>query len=179
MFDDRIRQCAAMISIGYWALLTSAAHANPLFTGLSGTFVPATSYARIMTERDAAVDRSLEASNFIVRTVAASTLSTQPRMCAQYQFEYKEDVLFVQCDDHPNIPVYLNGSPTQYPKKDGTFIDVVALVEGNTITQVFPFPNGTLTVVYKYESDLFWVQKSIESEYLGLPVVAEGTYRPQ
>ena len=168
-----------MISIGYWALLTPFAHAKPHFTGLSGTFVPTTSYARIMTERDAAVERSLEASNFIVRTIAASTLSTQPKMCAQYQFEFKEDILFVQCDDHPNIPVYLDGRPTQYPKKDGTYIDVVAKVNTNSITQVFPFPNGTLTVIYKYEQEQFWVQKSIESPYLGLPVVAEATYQIQ
>ena len=179
MPDDRVRQCASMIALGYWALLTSTVHAESLFAGLSGTFTPTTSYETIMSERDAAVDRSLEASNFIVRTLAASTLSTQPRMCAQYQFEHKGDILFVQCDDHPNIPVYLNGQPTQYPKKDGTFIEVVAQVNGNTITQVFPFPNGTLTVVYKYEERLFWVQKSIESPYLGLPVIAEGTYRAQ
>ena len=168
-----------MISLGYWALLTSAVHAESLFAGLSGTFTPTTSYETIMSQRDASVDRSLEARNFIVRTIAASTLSTQPKMCAQYQFEHKENILFVQCDDHPNIPVYLNGTPTQYPKKDGTFIEVVAKVQSNTITQVFPFPNGILTVVYKYEDGLFWVQKSIESPYLGLPVVGEGTYRPQ
>jgi hypothetical protein len=166
-----------MIALGYWALLTSTVYAESLFAELSGTFTPTTSYETIVSERDASVARSLEASNFIVRTIAASTLSTQPRMCAQYQFEHKENVLFVQCDDHPNISVYLDGRPTRYPKKDGTSIDVIAKVQDDTITQVFPFPNGTLTVIYKYEQDQFWVQKSIESPYLGLPVVAEGTYR--
>ena len=165
-----------MIAFGLWILLTTVAQANT-FAGLSGVFVPTTSYEEIMAERNASVTRSLEASNFIVRTVAASSLEKQPTMCSKYQFAYENSTLFVQCDDHPNIPVYLDGRPTKYPKKDGTYIDVVATVKDNTITQVFPFPNGTLTVIYKYEHDQFWVQKSIESPYLGLPVVAEGTYR--
>ena len=167
-----------MIAFGLFTLSTSVVHADT-FSGLSGVFVPTTSYEQIMTERNASVEQSLEASNFIVRTVAASSLSKQPTMCAKYLFSNTENTLFVQCDDHPNIPVYLDGRPTQYPKKDGTYIDVVAIVKDHTITQVFPFPNGTLTVVYKYEQGQFWVQKSIESPYLGLPVVAEGTYKLQ
>ena len=167
-----------MIALGLWLLSMGIAHADT-FAGLSGIFVPTTSYEQIMAERNASVERSLEASNFIVRTVAASSLSKQPTMCSRYQFQYTKPILYVQCDDHPNIPVYLDGRPTQYPKKDGTYIDVVATVQGNAITQVFPFPNGTLTVVYKYEQGRFWVQKSIESPYLGLPVVAEGTYETQ
>ena len=161
-----------------WVLSPTVSYADT-FAGLSGIFVPTTSYEQIMTERNASVERSLEASNFIVRTVAASSLAKQPTMCSRYLFSYTETILYVQCDDHPNIPVYLDGSPTQYPKKDGTSMEVIATVKGNTITQVFPFPNGTLTVIYKYEQEHFWVQKSIESPYLGLPVVAEGTYRIQ
>ena len=167
-----------MIAFGLFTLSTSLVHADT-FAGLSGVFVPTTSYEQIMIERNASVERSMEASNFIVRTVAASSLAKQPTMCSRYQFQHTETILYVQCDDHPNIPVYLDGRPTQYPKKDGTYIDVVAKVQGNTITQVFPFPNGTLTVVYKYEQGQFWVQKSIESPYLGLPVVGEGTYKLQ
>ena len=167
-----------MIALGLLISLVSVAHADT-FAGLSGIFVPTTSYEQIMTARNASVERSLEASNFIVRTVAASSLSKQPTMCSRYQFQHTDTILYVQCDDHPNIPVYLDGRPTQYPKKDGTSVDVVANVQDNTITQVFPFPNGTLTVVYKYEQGQFWVQKSIESPYLGLPVVAEGTYQLQ
>jgi hypothetical protein len=167
-----------MIAFGLWILSTTVAHADT-FAGLSGVFVPTTSYEQIMTERNASVERSLEASNFIVRTVAASSLETQPTMCSKYKFAYDKSTLFVQCDDHPNIPVYLDGRPTQYPKKDGTYIDVIAKVKNNTITQVFPFTNGTLTVIYKYDQGQFWVQKSIESPYLGLPVVAEGTYNAQ
>ena len=165
-----------MIIFGLWFLSTTVANANP-FAGLSGVFVPTTSYEQIMAERNASVEQSLEASNFIVRTVAASSLATQPTMCAQYRFAQNESTLFVQCDDHPNIPVYLDGRSTQYPKKDGTYIDVVAKVKDNMITQVFPFNNGTLTVIYKYDKGQFWVQKSIESPYLGLPIVAEGTYQ--
>jgi hypothetical protein len=147
------------------------------FAGLSGQFVSTTSYEQIMAERNDSVDRALEASNFIVRAVASTSLETQPTMCAKYQFEATETVLFVQCDQHPKIAVHLDGRPTLYPKKDGTYMEVVAAVENNSITQVFPFTNGTLTVVYKYERGTFWVQKSIVSPYLGLPVVAEGSYR--
>lgn len=164
--------------IGVWCMLGQLAHAET-FSDLSGNFIPTTSYEHIMAERNASVNRSLEASNFIVRTIAASSLETQPTMCAQYLFEYTGPTLYVQCDDHPNIAVHLDGRPTQYPKKDGTFMEVVASVQQNTITQVFPFTNGTLTVIYKYDNGHFWVQKSIESPYLGLPVVAEGTYRPR
>ncbi len=128
-----------MIALGLFTLSTSVVHADT-FVGLSGVFVPTTSYEQIMTERNASVEQSLEASNFIVRTVAASSLSKQPTMCSRYQFQHTETILYVQCDDHPNIPVYLDGHPTQYPKKDGTSIDVVAKVKDNTITQVFPFP---------------------------------------
>ena len=165
-----------MITIGPWILSTTLAHAET-FSGLSGLFTPTTSYEEIMAERNASVERSLEASNFIVLTVAASSLATQPTMCAQYKFDYKQSTLFVQCDDHPNIAVYLDGRPTKYPKKDGTSMEVIAKIKDNTITQVFPFTNGTLTVIYKYERGQFWVQKSINSPYLGLPVVAEGTYK--
>ena len=117
-----------MIALGLWILSTTVAHADT-FAGLSGVFVPTTSYEQIMAERNASVERSLEASNFIVRTVAASaSLETQPTMCSKYKFAYDNSTLFVQCDDHPNIPVYLDGRPTQYPKKDGTYIDVIAKV---------------------------------------------------
>ena len=156
--------------------LTSVANADP-FDGLSGQFIPVTSYEQIMMERDASVERALNASNLIVRTIASSSLETQPTMCAKYQFEYTGTTLFVQCDQHPNIAVHLNGEPTNYPKNDGSIMSVVAKVDGNNITQVFPFTNGTLTVVYRFDNNLFWVQKSLESPYLGLPVIAEGTYK--
>ena len=72
-----------MIALGLWILSTTVAHADT-FAGLSGIFIPTTSYEQIMTERNASVERSLEASNFIVRTVAASSLATQPTMCSKY-----------------------------------------------------------------------------------------------
>lgn len=176
MLNDCICKCARVTIVGLLILSASTAHASP-FSGLSGNFIPTTSYEQIMAERNASVARSLEASNFIVRAVASSSLETQPTMCSQYLFEYTGPILYVQCDDHPNIAVHLDGKPTQYPKKDGTFMDVVATVKDNTITQVFPFTNGTLTVIYKYGNGVFWVEKSIESPYLGLPVVADGSYR--
>ena len=165
-----------MSVIGLWIASVSVVTANP-FNVLSGQFVPATSYTEIMAERNASVEAALDASNFIVRTVAASTLNKQPTMCAQYSFEYTRETLYVQCDQHPNIAVHLNGDPTQYPKNDGTILSVVAQVDGNSITQIFPFPNGTLTVIYRVDNGQFWVQKSIKSPYLGLPVIAEGTYQ--
>ena len=113
-----------MIALGLFLSSTALAHGET-FAGLSGVFVPTTSYEQIMTDRNASVERSLQASNFIVRTVASASLAKQPTMCAKYSFSNTEDTLFVQCDDHPNIPVYLDGRPTQYPKKDGTYIDVV------------------------------------------------------
>ena len=68
-----------------------------------------------MVERDASVERALNASNLIVRTIASSSLETQPTMC-EVSIEYTGKTLFVQCDQHPNIAVHLNGEPTNYPK---------------------------------------------------------------
>ncbi len=141
--------------------------------------MPVDSFEAIEKRRHQAIADTLNASNIVIRTLAASKLQNQPNMCAEYQFSYTDTTLFVQCDQHPRIAVHLDGQPTQYPKKDGTFFAVVAEVNGNTITQHFPFDNGTLKVIYRIDPNQFWVQKAIYSSYLGMPLIVEGTYQPK
>ena len=53
-----------MIAFGVWVLSTTVQFHADTFVGLSGIFVPTTSYEQIMTERNTAVERSLEASTY-------------------------------------------------------------------------------------------------------------------
>ena len=79
----------------------------------------------------------------------------------------------------PTIAVQLNGTPTQYPKDDGTMLDVIAVIQNNQITQSFTFDNGMLKVIYTITPDCFWVEKTIYSTYLGMPLSIKACYQHQ
>ena len=156
----------------------STAQASPVFETIGSNYTTVEGSQVLENKRQNALKKTLESTNIVVRTLAASKLEHQPNMCVDYVFSYSTNTLHVKCDEHPSIAVHLDGRPTKYPKKDDTFLEVVAEVKGNTILQTFPFANGSLKVIYRLENDQFWVEKSIYSSYLGMPLSVSSTYVP-
>ncbi len=163
--------------VSTWILYTGLAFGNP-FESVQGNYTTVEGATSLERKRQAALTRTLDSTNIVIRTLAASKLERQPNMCVDYVLSYDDDTLNVQCDHHPNIEVHLDGRPTRYPKKDGTYMEVVAEVEGNSIVQFFPFANGNLKVTYRVEKEQFWVEKTIYSSYLGIPLSVNSTYAP-
>lgn len=159
-------------------LYTGLAVGSP-FESLQGNYTTVEGATNLEVKRQAALTQTLDSTNIVIRTLASSKLEHQPNMCVDYVLSYSESTLNVQCDHHPNIEVHLDGRPTRYPKKDGTYMEVVAEVNGNSIVQFFPFANGNLKVIYRVEHSQFWVEKTIYSSYLGIPLSVDSTYEPQ
>ena len=143
----------------------------------NGSFHPEESLDSIYERREASKQATLDASNFIVRNLAASKLEEKPYICKEYQFNMAESVLRVACDDRGSISINLNGQPTEYTRPDGSVMKVIAQVEGTKITQAFAGEEGGLKVVYSFSKDGVVVTKSISSTYLGQPLSVEVFYQ--
>ena len=154
----------------------STAQAATAFEKIESNYTTLEGSQGLENKRQEALKQTLDSTNIVIRTLAASKLEHQPNMGVDYVLSYSINTLPVKCDAHPSIAVHLDGRPTQYPKKDGTFMEIVAEVKENTILQTFPFANGSLKVIYRLENEQFWVEKSIYSSYLGMPLSVSSTY---
>ena len=71
----------------------------------------------------------------------------------------------------------LDGSPSRYPKPDGSFLEVIAKVDGDSITQEFAGSAGALTVSWIFRGEQILVRKQLSSSYFTVPLVLELPYR--
>ena len=127
-------------------------------------------------KKDAALQKTLSKSSFLIRPLANSKLKGKPNICKQYQISTKDAEMKVKCDDKIQITLMLDGTPTTYPSKDGP-ISVIARVEDNRITQTFQVSKGGMSVEYIFHEDRLQVIKTIDSSYLGAPLVVSVDYQ--
>ena len=143
----------------------------------NGIYEPRESTEVIYQRREVSKQATLQASHFIVRTIAAPKLDKKPYICQEYEFETVHPVMNVRCDDRGTISINLDGQPTEYKRPDGTVMKVVAQVEGAKVTQAFSGEDGGLEVVYLFSEEGLVVTKSISSTYLGQPLTVEVFYK--
>ena len=164
----------------YASFVLSFAHATSSWQAwANGYFVPREQMESIYQRREHSKVKTLEASHFLVRSLAGPQLDQKPYICKEYHFEMDGPILNVTCDDRGSIGINLNGQPTQYTRPDGTVMKVVAQVEGAMITQAFAGEDGGLKVTYLFSEEGVIVTKSISSTYLGLPLSVEVFYQKQ
>ena len=119
---------------------------------------------------------SVNASGLMVRTLIGSRLDGKPHMCRGYQIETNRERLRIKCDDKPTIDIMLDGSKTIYPNPRGKDLEILAQIDGPTITQAFESKVAGLTVIYTFSRGNLKVRKEINSEYLGKPLIIEADY---
>ena len=129
-------------------------------------------------KKAAALQKTLSKTSFLIRPLANSRLQDKPDICKQYRISTKDTEMKVQCDDKTQITLMLDGTPTIYPTKDGP-LSVIAQVKDNRITQTFQVSKGGLSVEYIFHEDRLQVIKTIDSSYLGTPLVVSVDYRPE
>ena len=144
---------------------------------LNGDYVLDESLSVAQKRRAVAAEKTLDSANFIVRTLASSRLENKPNICESYVFRKAGAGLEVTCDQQPMITVMLDGSTSRYPKPDGSFLEVIAKVEADKITQEFAGPAGALTVSWIFRGDQILVRKQLSSSYFAVPLVLELPYR--
>ena len=144
---------------------------------LNGSYVLDEPLSAAQKRRAIALEQTLNSANFIVRTMASSRLENKPNICEGYVFRKSGNELKVTCDQQPMISVMLDGSPSRYPKPDGSFLEVIAKVEGNEVKQEFAGPAGALTVSWVFRGDQILVRKQLSSSYFAVPLVLELPYR--
>ena len=160
------------------SLLLSFAIASPSLQELAqGEFELILPLEEVQQQRAKALSETLEASNIIIRTLAASRLEGQPVICAGYQIQTTKRTLSIKCDQFPTIDIQLDGQITQYPKDDGSTFDIIAEVNGTSIRQYFQGSTGGLDVVYLFTPEKLIVRKKIDSDYLGQDLFLEMQYR--
>ena len=158
-------------------LFSVAEASSDLVRFAQGEFVCAESDEKLKERKDQALRKTLDASNFLVRTIAESKLEGKPDVCDGYQISTTADTMTVTCDSKPTIDIKLDGTATVYPTKDSNTIEVIADVEGTIITQDFQGETGRMRVIYKFSEGQLWVTKIISSEYLGVPLRIDIPYR--
>ena len=126
-----------------------------------GTFTLSVPMEEMERERDRALRETLDASNIVVRTIAESKLENNPHICRSYVIETASNAMSVTCDEKPTINIKLDGTPTQYPIEDGTFLEVIANVESDRVVQKFQGENGGLEVLYQFTAGELLVTKTI------------------
>lgn len=122
-----------------------------------------------------ALQKTLDATNFMIRGMAESRLEGKPYMCRRYLLESLSGALRVTCDKRPVIDIKLDGTPTFYPTQNGGFTSV-ADIEPQKIVQKFDAGNGGFSVVYQKTDIGFDVIKTIYSSYLGVPLKVHASY---
>lgn len=148
-----------------------SAHASPeLQLWAQGSFQTTESMEILEKEREKALQETLEASNIIIQTLAASKLEGRPHICTKYDFSTAGNTMTVTCDDRPTIDIKLDGTPTKYPHKDSPDLEIIADVKGTMVIQKFQGSNGGMEVIYQFSEKELVVTKKIDSSYLGKPL---------
>ena len=156
-------------------IMLKAALASPAV--MNGNYILDEPLSAAQKRRSIALEKTLNSANFIVRAMASSRLENKPNICESYVFHQSNNKLEVTCDQQPNITVMLDGSPSRYPKPDGSFLEVIAKVDGDSITQEFAGSAGALTVSWIFRGEQILVRKQLSSSYFTVPLVLELPYR--
>ena len=164
------------MSIVLFVLLAIAQAEVNLTQWAQGEFVCEETVEEINQRRGRALEKTLAASNFLIRTVIDGKMEGKPDVCRRYQIQSNEDIMTVTCDDKPTVDIRLDGNPTIYPKPDNGTFGVVADVRGTIITQDFQGENGSIRVIYEFSAGRLLVTKIISSEYFGAPLRVDVAY---
>ena len=153
----------------FFTLLSAQATSN-FELWAQGHFRATETMVTLEKEREQALQETLSASNILIQALAASKLEGKPHICATYDFITVGNTMKVTCDARPTIDVKLDGTPTKYPTKDGTGLEIIATITDSTVIQKFQGSNGGMEVRYQFAEGTLIVTKKIDSSYLGKPL---------
>ena len=145
------------------------------FSVEEGSYICVQSMVQMEQRKRQALKKTLDATNFMIRGMAESRLDGKPYMCQSYHLESLPNILRVTCDKRPVIDIRLDGAPTYYPTNSGGFTSV-AKITPQKIIQSFEAGKGGFSVVYELTDSGFDVIKTIQSSYLGLPLIVRASY---
>ena len=145
------------------------------FTIEDGEYSCVQSVDTVQKRQDAALEKTLAKTNFIIRSAARERLKGQPDMCRTYAIENHAKGFKITCDQKPTIDLRTDGTPTEYPTPKGSF-SRTAKVSSDRVVQTFDFGKASFEVTYIVTETGFDVVKSIESSYLGAPLRVRVSY---
>ena len=158
-----------MLSILMWVMGALA------FSIEDGVYTCVQSVETVQKRKDAALEKTLSQTNFIIRSAAKDRLKGKPDMCRSYTVNNHAKGFLITCDQKPTIDLRTDGTPTEYPSPKGTFSQI-AKISGAQVVQTFDFGKATFEVTYIQTETGFDVVKSIESSYLGAPLRVRLSY---
>ena len=143
-----------------------------------GEYICVQSTEEVESRKERALEKTLDAMNFLTRSMAESRLRGKPYMCRRYIMEPADNILKVTCDDKPVIEIHLDGTSTEYPTKEGSYSSI-AKVDEQQIFQTFDAGKGGFSVTYIRTEKGFDVVKSIFSPYLSVALTVRASYIPK
>ena len=142
----------------------------------TGTYLLVDSKESLLEQKEAALAKTLDALNPLMRFPAARRLSNEPPQCEQYQITPTPKGQSVQCDIH--LPLLLEpGVVKKHTTKKGQTIKVESQIEDSAIHFKLHGESGIMSTHMILSQSTLTVTKSVESPYLPVPLVMTYTYR--
>ena len=154
--------------------LTSLALAAP---PIDGTFQPSISQAEVDARLTQAATDASQQFNWLIRGIARGKILEQATACSTLKLMSNATHTGVKCDAEASI-VRLNDNSEPPFDRDGTTVDSVVAIQGNTLSLTWATEDGSRKTLYTFrDDDNFDLRVEVASPQMDTPMSFTIPYR--
>jgi hypothetical protein len=148
-------------------------------SALEGTFVLVEKQENVEKAIEAAIDKTVEPLNFVVRPIAKHRLMKTNNPYKRITIALPEGRVSIVTDARAPILTPDGGKPIQWKREDGEVFDVSARWENGVLKQTFEAPDGKRVNTFEVSDDgsELILEVTVTSEKLKKPLVYKVFYK--